>query len=164
MSGRTNNKQLVAEALVFTKSIIPALIFGLFMTASTIVLAMNPSHVSRWLHTGFHMHEKAYEDERVVLSLLKNFTFDLTYIGYFEDNDDVTWEKNIEASGSYKIEGKDIIFKIEVLVGTEDKDKPSYKCPFALNKKKFILSKCELLNAKLTYEFKRTDPDAFHFQ
>ena len=110
------------------------------------------------------MHKKSYEDERVVLSLLKNSTFELNYIGYFEDNDDVTWEKNIEASGSYKIQGKDIIFKIEVLLGSEDREKPSYKCPFVLNKKKFTLSQCELLNAKLTYEFKRTDPDAFHFQ
>ncbi len=129
-----------------------------------MVLAMNTSHISRWVHTGFHTHEKSYEDERVVLSLLENSTFDLTYVGYFEDNDDVTWEKNIEASGSYKIQGKDIIFKIEVLLGTEDKENPSYKCPFALNNKKFVLSQCELLNAKLTYEFKRTDPDAFHFQ
>lgn len=155
---------LRSATLGLNKSVIFALILSLLTVFSVVVFANEPNHISRWVHTGFHMHKKSYEDERVVLSLRENASFELNYIGYFEDNDDVTWEKNIEASGSYKIQGKEIIFKVEVLVGTEDKEKPSYKCPFALNKKKFILSQCELLNAKLTYEFKRTDPDAFHFQ
>ena len=147
-----------------TKGLIVALLVGLFTSIATVVPAIEPGHISRWVHTGFYMHKTAYENDRVVLSLLENSSFDLNYISYFEDNDDVTWEKNMEASGNYQIRGSDIIFTIKVLVGSEDRQKPHYNCPFTLNKKRFVLSKCELLDINNIYEFKRTDPDAFHFQ
>ena len=152
-----------SATLILKKSIFIALIFSFLLSISTVVSAMATSHISRWVHTGFHMHKKSYEDERVVLKLLKNSSFDLNYIGYFENDDDTTWEKTIEATGSYQILENNIVFKVAVLVGSEDRDKPLYSCPFTVNKKSFILSKCELLNIDITYKFKRTDPDAFHF-
>ena len=148
----------------WAKNMTIAVCLGLFMSISSVALALETNHIARWVHTGFYMHKTAYENDRVVLSLLDDSSFDLNYISYFEDNDDKTWEKNMEASGSYQIRGSDIIFTIKVLVGSEDREKPHYSCPFTLNKKALILSKCELLNMRNVYEFKRTDPNAFHYQ
>ena len=155
---------LQSAPLQLGKGITMSLLLSFFLTFSTVgLVASEPSHISRWVHTGFYAHKKSYEDERVVLSLLDDSTFELNHISYFEDDDDVTWEKNMEASGDYQIRGNEIIFTIKVLVGTEDRDAPHYSCPFTLNKKALVLNKCALININNTYTFKRTDPNAFHF-
>ena len=150
--------------IAFALSLFSGLFGSLLLPLPPVALAIEASPISRWVHTGFYMHKKAYENDRVVLKLLENATFDLNYISYFEDNDDVTWEKNMEATGNYQIRGNDIVFTIEVLVGSEDREKPHYNCPFTLSKKNLILTSCELLNINHKYEFKRSDPDAFHFE